>query len=113
MLKLAFATILVTGLAGAAPAFAETNGTSGIGRGCTLDPFEHVMRCIDFDKCTTDKDGNSLEGRAEVIVGKQRNGPTGIVNLFFHKAYTRFENYSARSTDQTGGAGPGRPNTGP
>ncbi|HEU5186009.1 MAG TPA: replicative DNA helicase [Gemmatimonadaceae bacterium] len=45
----------------------------------------------------TDKDGNSLEGRAEVIVGKQRNGPTGIVNLFFHKAYTRFENYSARA----------------
>ncbi|HXY31478.1 MAG TPA: replicative DNA helicase [Gemmatimonadaceae bacterium] len=44
----------------------------------------------------TDKDGNSLEGRAEIIVGKQRNGPIGFVNLFFHKAYTRFENYSAR-----------------
>jgi hypothetical protein len=58
MLKLAFATILVTGLAGVAPAFAETNnGNSGIGRGCTLDPFEHVMRCIDFDNCTTDKNG--------------------------------------------------------
>jgi hypothetical protein len=58
MLKLAFATILVSGLAGAAPAFAETNnGNSGIGRGCTLDPFEHVMRCIDFDNCTTDKNG--------------------------------------------------------
>jgi replicative DNA helicase len=42
-----------------------------------------------------DKDGNSLEGRAEVIVGKQRNGPIGLVNLFFHKAYTRFENYTA------------------
>jgi replicative DNA helicase len=48
----------------------------------------------------TDKDGNSLEGRAEIIVGKQRNGPTGIVNLFFHKAYTRFENYSARAQPQ-------------
>jgi len=46
----------------------------------------------------TDKDGNSLEGRAEIIVGKQRNGPIGFVNLFFHKAYTRFENYTARQS---------------
>lgn len=58
MLKLAFATILVTGLASVAPAFAEPNGDSGIGRGCTLDPFTKTMRCIDFDKCTTDKNGN-------------------------------------------------------
>jgi replicative DNA helicase len=50
-----------------------------------------------------DKDGNSLEGRAEIIIGKQRNGPIGFVNVFFHKAYTRFENYTARPN---GGGGP-------
>ncbi len=38
-----------------------------------------------------DKDGRSLEGKAELIVSKQRNGPTGKVELFFHKAYTRFD----------------------
>ena len=49
-----------------------------------------------------DKDGNSLEGRAEIIVGKQRNGPIGIVNLFFHKKYTRFENLHGSAAARSG-----------
>ena len=32
------------------------------------------------------------EGTAEIIVGKQRNGPTGTVKLAFIKEHTRFEN---------------------
>ena len=35
------------------------------------------------------------ENMAEVILGKQRNGPTGVVKMAFLKKYTRFENLSA------------------
>jgi replicative DNA helicase len=35
-------------------------------------------------------------GIAELIIAKQRNGPTGVVNLAFLREHTRFENLSRR-----------------
>ena len=34
------------------------------------------------------------KGKAEIIIGKQRNGPIGTVNLTFLGEYTRFENFA-------------------
>jgi len=42
------------------------------------------------------RDGVPIDGLADVLVRKQRNGPTGDVRLSFRKQFTRFENWSAR-----------------
>jgi replicative DNA helicase len=40
------------------------------------------------------------EGLAEILVGKQRNGPTGDIKLTFIKSYARFEEYERREVPQ-------------
>ena len=39
-----------------------------------------------------DRDNEDLKGKAEIIIAKQRNGPTGSVHLAYLSDYTRFEN---------------------
>lgn len=42
------------------------------------------------------RDSNDNKGKAEIIVAKQRNGPTGTINLSFLSHCTRFVDYSDR-----------------
>jgi hypothetical protein len=60
MLKLSLSLVLIAGIVGATPSFADTKGGGTIGRGCTLNPFNHTMRCIDFDHCTKNSKGETV-----------------------------------------------------
>ena len=48
-----------------------------------------------------------LEGKAELIIGKQRNGPTGVIQLYFQKAYTRFDSVMPQAGVPAGASGGG------
>jgi len=60
-----------------------------------LEQDADVVMFIYRDEQYRDADGQpnqDTEGVAEIIIGKQRNGPVGTVKLAFIKEHTRFEN---------------------
>ncbi len=60
-----------------------------------LEQDADVVAFIYRDEVYNKEETNPRKGIAEVILAKQRNGPTGDVLLTFLAAYTRFENMAA------------------
>lgn len=48
---------------------------------------------------TTTAEGESTNGLAEIIIGKQRNGPVGSSRMYFVKEYARFEKLTRVESD--------------
>jgi replicative DNA helicase len=64
------------------------------------DVILFIYRDEVYNKCECPHEGDCLCGRrgvAEVIVGKQRNGPIGKVDLTYINRFTRFENTEKRN----------------
>lgn len=59
-----------------------------------LEQDADVVAFIYRDELYNRDENNPNRGTAEIIVAKQRNGPTGNVKLTFLDTYTRFANYS-------------------
>ncbi|HXG37863.1 MAG TPA: DnaB-like helicase C-terminal domain-containing protein, partial [Bacteroidota bacterium] len=71
------------------PVLADLRESGAIEQDADVVLFVHRPEMYGIEK---DENGNPTEGIAEIIVGKQRNGPTGTVKLSFVKRYAQFEN---------------------
>jgi len=66
---------------------------------------EYYMGDLPFDNV----ERIAAKGIAEIIIAKQRNGPTGSARLYFSKDFVRFENLSNQTVIPASPAGEGQP----
>ena len=61
-----------------------------------LEQDADVVAFIYRDELYNRDENNPNKGKAEILLAKQRNGPTGSAILTFLEKYTSFENYTSR-----------------
>ena len=78
------------------PALADLRESGAIEQDADVVLFVHRPEMYGLEV----QGGESSEGLAEIIIGKQRNGPTDTIRLQFVKQYARFENRMQFPRDQ-------------
>jgi replicative DNA helicase len=58
--------------------------------------YRDAVYCDDCKKRDGSCSKEGHERQAEIVIGKQRNGPIGVVNLVFNGEFTKFESMSRR-----------------
>ena len=69
----------------------------------SLEQDADVVAFIYRDEVYNREENNPNRGKAEIILGKQRNGPIGSASLVFLNTYTRFENPAPERWPGSGG----------
>ena len=62
-----------------------------------LEQDADVVAFIYRDEEYNKDENNPNKGKAEIILAKQRNGPTGVVHLKFFNSHTRFKDLASQS----------------
>jgi len=68
------------------------------------DVVAFIHRESYYNKDENGEEDPESKGKAEIIIAKQRNGPTGSVHLAYLSEFTRFENLDRGNYEDTGGA---------
>jgi len=78
------------------PLLSDLRDSGAIEQDADLVLFIHRPEMYKDLRDKAEQAGDSIEGRADVILAKHRNGPTGMIDLYFHKNFTRFDDRTNR-----------------
>ncbi|MGQ0703928.1 MAG: replicative DNA helicase [Gemmatimonadales bacterium] len=78
------------------PLLSDLRDSGAIEQDADLVIFIHRAEMYKDLREKAEQKGESVEGIAEVHLAKHRNGPTGSLKLYFHRQFTRFDNFSDR-----------------
>lgn len=78
------------------PVLSDLRDSGAIEQDADIVIFIHRPEMYKDLRDKAEEKGESLDGKADILVAKHRNGPTGSIELKFHKQYTRFDSFTER-----------------